>query len=207
MSLGRYFFFVGLSLVSPVAAQNDSPATRSPQSVLIEVMLYRGTGAYEIAEHEEVDFKAFHAWIQDQKKAGKPLHWSKVQLKTLEGYEAMLMTGDSTPTVSGRFQDGPRGNVIHHQMRDTGTRILVTPERDDSGRLRLTLEIDQSVPGPKIESDDAVPLSGLSRYTLRTTLALESGQTVVAGGEDHTEPPKPSQKTLCLIRATLDDQR
>lgn len=203
MSSGRYFLFVGLLLASSATAQDESPA---PQPVLVEVMLYRGTGTFDFDDPAKVDLKAFDAWIQEQKQSGKAFHWSKIQLRTLEGYEAMLTTGDSTPTVSGRTNGGPRGSAINYQMRDTGTQISVTPERDDQGRLLLTLELDQSTPGSTIDSNDAVPLSGLSRYTLRTTLALESGHAVVAGGEDKTEPSSPSLTTLCLIRATLDTE-
>lgn len=203
MSLGRYLLFLGLLFTSSAAAHDESPA---PKSVLVELMLYRGTSTYDIENPADVNLQAFQSWIQEQKKSGQTFHWSKVQLKSLEGYEAMLMAGDSTPTISGRTNGSPRGNVINYQMLDTGTRISVTPQRDDSGRLLLTLELDQSSLGPEIPSDDAVPPKGIARYTLRTTLALESGRTVVVGGEDKTEPPNPSLKTLCLIRATLDDQ-
>ena len=179
MLLSRFLFLVMLSLASVAAAQDESPATQPPQSVVIEVMLYRGTETYEIENPSDVDLEAFQMWLEEQKKVEQVLHWSKVRLQTLEGYEAMLMCGDMTPTVSSRTNGGSRGGTVSYQMRETGTHISVMPERDEEGQLRLTLELDKSSLSPGMPSDDAIPPMSIKRLTLQTTLVVKSGHTVV----------------------------
>lgn len=206
MLLSRFLFLVMLSLASVAAAHDESSATQPPQSVVIEVMLYRGTETYEIENPSDVDLEAFQLWIEEQKKVEQVLHWSKVRLQTLEGYEAMLMCGDMTPTVSSRTDGGSRGGKVSYQMRETGTHISVMPERDEEGQLRLTLELDKSSLSPGMPSDDAIPPMSITRLTLQTTLVVKSGHTVVVGGAEQAERSSTSQKTLCLIRATVKEQ-
>ena len=111
---------------------------------------------------------------------------SAPSVMVLDNHTAMIQVGDEVPTISqtestGSVDDQGRQNVIQSvQYRNTGIILNVKPRVNPGGLV--TMEISQEV-------SDAVntEISGPDSATIQTrkiesTVAVQSGQTVVLGG-------------------------
>ena len=101
---------------------------------------------------------------------------SSPQLMVLDNQTAFLQVGDEVPIPTRTTTDV--SDVQSFQFRDTGVILSVTP-RVNAGGL-VTMDIEQEV-------SDAIPTSGLDAPTIqqrliRTTVAIQSGETVALGG-------------------------
>jgi general secretion pathway protein D len=109
---------------------------------------------------------------------------SAPSIMVLDNQEASIQVGDEVPTIS-QTQSGtggtPNTNVIQNiQYRDTGIILNVKPRVNPGGLV--TMEVSQEV-----SSAVTTEVSDISSPTIQTrkvnsTVAVQSGQTVVLGG-------------------------
>jgi general secretion pathway protein D len=109
---------------------------------------------------------------------------STPSLLVLNNKEATINVGDEIPVVTNSFSgigNGNGGNIGRNSVsfRQTGVTLEVKPRINPGGLVYLELSQEVSVPG------DVEPISqnrSISNRTIKTEIAIQSGQTVVMGG-------------------------
>lgn len=108
---------------------------------------------------------------------------SSPSLMVLNNKEANIQVGDQIPVVTTRFNpSGSVGDVSTTssvQFRDTGVILNVTPRVNPGGLVFMEIKQELSEPGANRDPTGNVPIS---KRTIDTELAVQSGETVVLGG-------------------------
>jgi general secretion pathway protein D len=118
---------------------------------------------------------------------------SAPSLTVLNNQEANINIGDQIPIITTFFNPvtigaGSNFNSSQVQFRDTGIILSVTPRVNPGGLVFMELSQEVSKPGPT----SAAGASGnvpISKRTIDTQIAVQSGETVLLGGlisEDNT---------------------
>ena len=130
----------------------------------------------------------------------------------LNNKEANIQVGDQIPVVTTRFNpSGSVGDVSTTssvQFRDTGVILNVTPRVNPGGLVFMEIKQELSEPGANRDPTGNVPIS---KRTIDTELAVQSGQTVVLGGLiSHTQRTSdsgvPVLKDLPLLGGLFGNQ-
>ena len=108
---------------------------------------------------------------------------SSPQLMVLDNQTARLQVGDQVPiatqaAVSVTDPDAPQVNTI--EQRDTGVILSVTPRVNASGLVIMEIDEETSDPVRTVTSDINSPT--IRQRRVASTVAVQSGQTVVLGG-------------------------
>ena len=106
---------------------------------------------------------------------------SSPQLMVLDNQTAFLSVGDQVPISTGRTT-GEGGTTIVEaiQFRDTGVVLSVTP-RVNAGGL-VTMDIEQEVSDAVTTTTSLIVSPTIQQRLIRTTVAIQSGETVALGG-------------------------
>ncbi|MEX2649256.1 MAG: type II secretion system secretin GspD [Alphaproteobacteria bacterium] len=107
---------------------------------------------------------------------------SSPRLLVLDNQSARLQVGDEVPIITQQQQStADNANVINNiQFRETGVIVEVTP-RVNSGGL-VTLDINQEVSNVSQSVDTGVLTPTIAQRKLQSSIAVQSGQTIVLGG-------------------------
>jgi general secretion pathway protein D len=120
----------------------------------------------------------------------------------LNNRQAAINVGVQIPVVSS-FLDpisGGTGGVVSRgmvQFRDTGVTLTVTPRVNPGGLVFMEIAQEDSTPGSDPDATGNVPVS---RRTINTEVAVQSGQTVLLGGLIKQTDAKGSSGTPGLSR-------
>lgn len=106
---------------------------------------------------------------------------STPSMLTLDNQEAEFLVGQNVPIKTGSEQKQTGNPFTTTERKDVGIKLKITPHINEGDSLRLELEqeissLDQS--SSKIVKDDLV----FYNRTLKTTVLIDDGQTVVIGG-------------------------
>jgi general secretion pathway protein D len=106
---------------------------------------------------------------------------SSPSLMVLNNQTASIEVGDQVPITTQQQQStvGESNLVNSIEYRDTGVLLTVTP-RVNAGGL-VTMEISQEVSDVKPNPDDALTPT-IQQRKINSTVAIQSGETVVLGG-------------------------
>ena len=108
---------------------------------------------------------------------------SSPRMMVLDNQTARLQVGDEVPVITQQQQstiDVDATIVNNIQFRETGVILEVTP-RVNSGGL-VTLEITQEVSNVSQQVDSGQLTPTISQRKIESTIAIQSGETVVLGG-------------------------
>ncbi|MBE9551902.1 MAG: type II secretion system protein GspD, partial [Proteobacteria bacterium] len=108
---------------------------------------------------------------------------SAPQILVLNNQEALLQVGEQVPvatrqSVSTDDPDAPIVSTI--ELKDTGVILTVTPRVNESGLI--VLEIEQEVSQVSQDAAAGTLTPTISKRIIKTTAAVQSGQTVALGG-------------------------
>lgn len=104
---------------------------------------------------------------------------SAPSVMVLDNHEASIQVGDEVPTISSS-QGTDGGNVIQNvQYRDTGIILNVRPRVNPGGLV--TMEVSQEVSAVADTNID-IQSPTIQTRKVESTVAVQSGQTVVLGG-------------------------
>ena len=106
---------------------------------------------------------------------------STPSMLTLDNQEAELLIGQNVPIKTGQQSNQGNGIITSTDRKDVGLKLKITPHINEGNSLRLELEQEVSSLEPnssEIVKDDLV----FSNRTLKTTVLIDDGQTVVIGG-------------------------
>lgn len=107
---------------------------------------------------------------------------SSPQVMVIDNQTASIRVGNQIPVItrsSSSISDPAAPIVNEVQFRDTGVLLQVTPQINAGGTV--TLEISQEVSEPSADEFAAGNVSILQR-TITSSVAVQSGETVVLGG-------------------------
>ncbi len=107
---------------------------------------------------------------------------SAPSLMVLDNHEASIQVGDEVPTVSQTESGvGSNDGVIQSiQYRDTGIILHVKPRVNPGGLV--TMEVSQEVSTPATTEVSSIASPTIQTRKIESTVAVQSGQTVVLGG-------------------------
>lgn len=103
---------------------------------------------------------------------------------TLDNQEAEIVVGENVPFVTGEFSStgGTSGAVNPFrtiQRQDVGLTLRVTPQINEGNAIKL--DIEQEISSVIPSSTGASDLT-TSKRSIKTTVMIEDGQTIVLGG-------------------------
>jgi general secretion pathway protein D len=109
---------------------------------------------------------------------------SAPSVMVLDNHEASIQVGDEVPTIS-QSQTGTGGGVVGNviqniQYRDTGIILHVKPRVNPGGLV--TMEVSQEVSTPVTTEIEEINSPTIQTRKIESTVAVQSGQTVVLGG-------------------------
>jgi hypothetical protein len=194
---------------------------RRPQTVAVEVLIAEAPPAKGAAKpgegKEEPDDKELTGPIADVvkraaelQKAGVLAGLKRIQLTAVEHHPASVLLGELRPVVSGA-RTLPGGTVSRTlTYRNVGSQVKVTPRVVPGKKVMLDLEVSEArlfVPADGIvlgkdENGQVLRATEFLQAKLATTLAVPSGQAVVARGVKTTA--KAGQpRTLIIVAARV----
>jgi type II secretory pathway component GspD/PulD (secretin) len=128
----------------------------------------------------------------------------QAQLVTLDNQSAYLQAGRHEPTITA-MNTTPMGRTNSLTVQNLGTKISITPRANAAGVVTMQLDVDDSRLAPAeegvpiFEPDKGNPIrTPVSEVlSLKTTVKIADGQTVVLGGM--SRPPKNGKQRVILI--------
>ena len=208
MICSRFPLTIGLCLLSfgiARGAEDVKPATR-----MVEIeLLIAETSQVAASENGELSLSAtaekMRARLLELEQQGKLDSLARVRLASLENSAASIQVGQTTAVVTGRAMRGPGlvSESVSHQQ--TGMMVSVTACCRDDRQIAAELSFEHSrlVPKQPAEADakdaNTVLPPLIATSTLKTTVLIPDGQTVVVGGMGAETG---GQKSLLVILAT-----
>ena len=99
-------------------------------------------------------------------------------ITTLDNEEAYFLVGQEIPVITGSTSSSNNSNPFQTVDRqEIGTKLLVTPQINEGNSVQLTIEQEVS----SVSGATGVDIS-INKREIKTTVMVESGQTVVLGG-------------------------
>jgi type II secretory pathway component GspD/PulD (secretin) len=143
------------------------------------------------------------------KKRGEVHVIARPELTTASNQPAFVQFGSRVPRITGTTVSQGRGMTNSVTMENVGTILAVTGRVEDKGRVTLEIDVESSHLGPDDEGTPVAVTDGKTIHTrevkvlvLQTTVALQSGQCMLVGGQvAHT--PHGWRETVLLLQATV----
>lgn len=99
-------------------------------------------------------------------------------ITTLDNEEAYFLVGQEVPIITGSNTGSNNSNPFQTVDRqEVGTKLLVTPQINEGNSVQLTIEQEVS----SVSGSTGVDIS-INKREIKTTVMVESGQTIVLGG-------------------------
>ncbi len=106
---------------------------------------------------------------------------STPSMLTLDNQEAEFLVGKNVPIVTGEQQTNSGNPITTNERKDVGIKLKITPHINEGNSLRL--ELEQEISSLDKNSEQIVARDLVySNRTLKTTVLIDDGQTVVIGG-------------------------
>jgi len=109
---------------------------------------------------------------------------STPSLVTLDNEEAEIVVGQNVPFVTGQFSSQDTGGGANNpfqtiERRDVGLTLKVKPQINEGSMLKMNVEQEvSSLTSTAVSASDIVT----NKRSLKTTVMIEDGQTLVLGG-------------------------
>ena len=99
-------------------------------------------------------------------------------ITTLDNEEAYFLVGQEVPVITGSQTGSNNSNPFQTVDRqEVGIKLLVTPQINEGNSVQLTIEQEVS----SVSGSTGVDIS-INKREIKTTVMVESGQTVILGG-------------------------
>ncbi len=99
-------------------------------------------------------------------------------ITTLDNEEAYFLVGQEVPIITGSQTGSNNSNPFQTVDRqEVGIKLLVTPQINEGNSVQLTIEQEVS----SVSGTTGVDIS-INKREIKTTVMIESGQTVILGG-------------------------
>jgi general secretion pathway protein D len=99
-------------------------------------------------------------------------------ITTMDNEEAYFLVGQEIPVITGSQTGSNNGNPFQTvERQEVGIKLLVTPQINEGNSVQLTIEQEVS----SVSGATGVDIS-INKREIKTTVMVESGQTVILGG-------------------------
>jgi type II secretory pathway component GspD/PulD (secretin) len=143
------------------------------------------------------------------KKRGEVHVIARPELVAANNQPAFVQFGSRVPRITGTSVSQGRGMTNSITLENVGTILAVTGRVEDEGRVTLEIDMECSHLGPEEEGTPLAVSDGKTIRTpevkvlvLQTTVALQSGQCVLMGGQA-AQTPHGWRETVLLLQATV----
>lgn len=201
-----------LRTISSIVSQLDRPK----RQVRVNTMLVEFTAA------EATNADAFHRIVAQQvvtgdlrdvlsqlREHGEVTVMSEPSLLCFDNQPAFVQSGSRVPRVTG-VSSSPRGSMNAVTLENVGTMLGVTCRISNPDMITLEIDLERSYLGPE---NEGTPLTSntegpvvrspqVKTLSIQTTVALQSGRTVVLGGTSH-QGDAPKRVQLFLLQPQL----
>jgi general secretion pathway protein D len=129
---------------------------------------------------------------------------SSPQLLVLDNRTAELMVGDQVPVATQSAIDptSPGAPIVNNiEFRDTGVLLRVTPHVNASGLVHM--EIEQEVSDVRETTTSGIDSPTIRQRRVKSTVAIQSGETVAMGGLIRNSRTNKSQGIPLLSRIPI----
>ncbi|WP_263322512.1 type II secretion system secretin GspD [Endozoicomonas sp. Mp262] len=124
---------------------------------------------------------------------------STPSLLTLDNQEAEFLVGENIPIKTGSYQTSSQKDSTNPftttERKDIGIKLKITPHLSEKNSLRLELEQEISTRRSSEKSTDDIIYDN---RTLKTTIIVDDGQTIVIGGLLQDDRSKSKNKVPLL---------
>ncbi|WP_180706008.1 type II secretion system protein GspD [Psychromonas sp. CD1] len=104
---------------------------------------------------------------------------STPSIMTLDNQEASFLVGDEVPVLTGSTSSSDNDNPFQTiERKDIGVKLNVTPQINEGDSVQLLIEQEVSSIKDSTNTVDVV----FSTRSIKTTVLVKSGQTIVLGG-------------------------
>ena len=115
-------------------------------------------------------------------------------ITTLDNEEAYFLVGQEVPIITGSQTGSNNANPFQTVDRqEVGIKLLVTPQINEGNSVQLTIEQEVS----SVSGATGVDIS-INKREIKTTVMVESGQTVILGGLIDEDVQESEQKVPLL---------
>lgn len=115
-------------------------------------------------------------------------------ITTLDNEEAYFLVGQEIPIITGSQTGSNNANPFQTvERQEVGTKLLVTPQINEGTSVQLTIEQEVS----SVSGATGVDVS-INKREIKTTVMVESGQTVILGGLIDEDVQESEQKVPLL---------
>ncbi len=150
--------------------------------------------------------------LAELEKGGQVTSLSRLRLSALENQPAVVQFGERVSLVTGRTSLGGRGAQDMMAQENLGTMVSVTARVEDDQSIVMEFQAEQTrfapaaarAEGDNIERPAELPRT--AKITAQSTLRIEPGKSVVAGGKT-TRTEQGTMQTWILVSATAEPAR
>ena len=193
----------GLGLTSAAAADEKPPEPGPMVTVEVAIAEFSGEAA-EPGEGESAE--ALVSRIRELEKEGKVDSVTRVRLAALEEQTATVQQGETPWVATGRASFGRGGNSQSVFSRESiGLVVSATTRIADEGWILVEVSVERSRLGPQREVKGEEPPRGTETLTLRSTVRVPDGGTVVAQSSE-VRAGDAKTRQVVLVSARVDDR-
>jgi general secretion pathway protein D len=155
---------------NPVVTKN--PDTRGDVTLLAQVLGTVSGGMFGIMKND------WGAIVQAVSQDTNSNILATPSITTLDNEEASFLVGQEVPILTGSAASSNNSNPFQTvERQEVGIKLLVTPQINEGSGVQLTIEQEVS----SVSGATGVDIS-INKREIKTSVMVESGQTVILGG-------------------------
>ncbi|MBU2924880.1 type II secretion system secretin GspD [Colwellia sp. C2M11] len=177
------------TVVITESGETQNPDTNGDYTILAQLLGTVSGGMFGIAKND------WGAIIQAVNSNTNSNILATPSITTMDNEEAYFLVGQEIPVITGS-QASSTGSSNPFQTVDrqeVGIKLLVTPQINEGNSVQLTIEQEVS----SVSGATGVDIS-INKREIKTTVMVESGQTVILGGLIDEDVQESEQKVPLL---------
>jgi len=163
----------GTTVITENGDKTENPDTNGDYTILAQLLGTVSGGMFGVAKND------WGAIIQAVNSNTNSNILATPSITTMDNEEAYFLVGQEIPVITGS-QASSTGSSNPFQTVDrqeVGIKLLVTPQINEGNSVQLTIEQEVS----SVSGATGVDIS-INKREIKTTVMVESGQTVILGG-------------------------
>jgi general secretion pathway protein D len=162
----------GTTITNVDGSKTENPATNEDYTLLAQLLGTVSGGMFGIMKND------WGAIVQAVSSDTNSNILATPSITTMDNEEAYFLVGQEEPLITGSTSSSNNSNPFQTVDRqEVGIKLLVTPQINEGTSVQLTIEQEVS----SVSGSTGVDIS-INKREIKTTVMVESGQTVILGG-------------------------
>ena len=162
----------GTTVTNVDGSKTENPASNKDYTLLAQLLGTVSGGMFGIMKND------WGAIVQAVSSDTNSNILSTPSITTLDNEEAYFLVGQEVPVITGAQTGSNNSNPFQTVDRqEVGIKLLVTPQINEGNSVQLTIEQEVSSVSGATGVDIAI-----NKREIKTTVMVESGQTIILGG-------------------------